>query len=470
MNRDHSTSPPLHLPGAEDTIVALATPAGRSAVAVLRLSGPAAHEVAARVLVPWQETPRRAYLSALYDPSTRALIDRPVVTVYAAPRSYTGEQLVELSVHGGYTVPALALSALLAAGAREALRGEFTRRAVANGKMDILQAEAIGDLIDARSRAMHDVALAQLDGALSNRITALRQAVIELEALIAYDIDFPEEDEGPVPEMRVRSATSELLRSLDALLATADTGEAVREGAVVVIAGAPNAGKSSLFNALLGVTRAIVTDVPGTTRDALEAVIDIGRWPVRLVDTAGLRETQETVERLGIEVSERYLARADLILACGDDAESLCSTLARIHSLSAAPVIAVQTKRDLATPCATAAAELPGLRGTAVVQVSAATGEGLGELTAVVGTALDQAQGTWEPDVPLLTRERHRRAVQLARDEVALFDRARAAAELPATIAAVHLRTAASALEELIGTVDLDDVLDRVFSAFCVGK
>ena len=482
MNRDSSASAPLRLPGAEDTIAALATPAGRSAVAVLRLSGPAAHEVAARVLDPWQATPRRAYLSALYDPATRALIDRPVVTVYAAPRSYTGEQLVELSVHGGYTVPALTLSALLAAGAREALPGEFTRRAVANGKMDILQAEAVGDLIDARSRAMHDVALAQLDGALSNRIAALRQAVIELEALIAYDIDFPEEDEGPVPETRVRNATAALLRSLDALLATADTGEAVREGAVVVIAGAPNAGKSSLFNALLGVSRAIVTDIPGTTRDALEAVLEIGRWPVRLVDTAGLRETKETVERLGIEVSERYLARADVVLACGDDAESLSSAVARIHSLSAAPVIAVQTKCDLATPCATRTAEVPEapeapearelseVSGTAVVQVSAATGEGLGDLAAVLGAVLDQAQGGREPDVPLLTRERHRRAVQLARDEVALFDQARAAAELPATIAAGHLRTAASALEELIGTVDLDDVLDRVFSAFCVGK
>ena len=470
MNRDSSAPRPLRLPGAEDTIAALATPAGRSAVAVLRLSGPAAHEVAARVLDPWQATPRRAYLSALYDPATRALIDRPVVTVYAAPRSYTGEQLVELSVHGGYIVPALALSALLAAGAREALPGEFTRRAVANGKLDILQAEAVGDLIDARSRAMHDVALAQLDGALSNRIAALRQAVIELEALIAYDIDFPEEDEGPVPETRVRNATAALLRSLDALLATADTGEAVREGAVAVIAGAPNAGKSSLFNALLGVSRAIVTDIPGTTRDALEAVLEIGRWPVRLVDTAGLRETKETVERLGIEVSERYLARADLILACGDDAESLFGTLARIQSIAAAPVIAVRTKCDLATSCTAGTAELPELRGTAVVSVSAATGEGLGDLAAAIGAALDQAQGSREPDVPLLTRERHRRAVQLARDEVALFDQARAAAELPATIAAVHLRTAASALEELIGTVDLDDVLDRVFSAFCVGK
>jgi tRNA modification GTPase len=459
----------VHLPGAGDTIAALATAPGRSAVALLRLSGPAAHEIAARVVAPWRPTPRRAYLAALQDPVTCVVIDHPVITVYAAPSSYTGDELVELSVHGGATVPPLALSALLAAGAREALPGEFTRRAVANGKMDILQAEAVGDLVDARSRAMHAAAIAQLDGGLSHRITALRAAVIELEALIAYDIDFPEEDEGPVPEARVSGATAELLRSLDALLATASTGEVVREGAVVVIAGAPNAGKSSLFNALLGVARAIVTDIPGTTRDALEAVVDVGRWPVRLVDTAGLRETDEIVERLGIEVSERYLGRADLVLACGDDAESLAATVARVRALATAPVLAVRTKRDLASSTNDGAAPTT-TPGPDTVAVSAATGAGLGELITAIGRVLDERHGELSSDVPLLTRERHRRAVQRARDEVALFDQARRTGELPPSVAAVHLRAAAGALEELIGAVGIEDVLDRLFSAFCVGK
>jgi len=460
----------VHLPGAGDTIAALSTPPGRSAIAVLRVSGPAAHEVAARVLIPWRAAPRQAYLSSLHDPVTGARIDRPVVTVYAAPRSYTGEPMVELSLHGGYTVPVLALSALLAAGARDALPGEFTRRAVANGKLDILQAEAVGDLIDARSRAMHEAALTQLDGALSHRIATLRQALIELEALIAYDIDFPEEDDGPVSETRVRHATRDLLNALDALLATADTGEAVREGAVVVIAGAPNVGKSSLFNALLGATRAIVTDIPGTTRDALEAVLDVGRWPVRLVDTAGLRETTDVVERLGIEVSERYLGRAAVILACGDDEESLCIALERVQSLSDAPVIAIRTKSDTAPLVEETTTSANPSRTSPIVRVSAATGDGLGRLVTAISDRLDATHGGWASDVPLLTRERHRRAVQRARDEVALFEQTRAAGALPATIAAVHLRTAAGALEELIGAVDVEDVLDRVFSAFCVGK
>src|SRR5919199_837035 len=306
----HADGRPLLLPGAGDTIAALATPLGRSALALLRMSGPAAHAIAERVLSPWRAVLHSAYLAALRAPDTGAVVDRPVVTVYAAPRSYTGEDLVELVVHGGPVVPVLALSALFAAGAREALPGEFTRRAVVYGKMDVLQAEAVGDLIDARSRAMHGAALAQLDGSLSHRISALRAALLELEALIAYEIDFPEEDDGPVPPARVEGATGDLLGALDALLATAATGELVREGAVVVIAGAPNVGKSSLFNALLGVTRAIVTEVPGTTRDALEAVLDMGRWPVRLVDTAGGGQGRGGGGGLGGGGGESVLPRA----------------------------------------------------------------------------------------------------------------------------------------------------------------
>ena len=534
---------PLPLAGAGDTIAALATPTGRGALAVIRLSGPDAHAVAARVVRPWRAEPRSAYLAALYDPESGAVIDRPVVTVYAAPRSYTGEDLVELSVHGGQLVPVLALAAILAAGAREALPGEFTRRSVANGKMDILQAEGVGDLIDAQSRAMHHAALGQLEGSLSRRIAALRDAIIGLEALIAYDIDFPEEDDGPIPAERVERGIAELTAALDALLATAATGEMIRRGALVVIAGAPNAGKSSLFNALLGSTRAIVTDVPGTTRDAIEAVADIGSWPVRLVDTAGLRDTSDVVERLGIEVSERYLGSADAVLACGETEESLAFTVSRVRAHTSAPVLLARTKADLvpssyqyasdgagagvadivsyrdelsvpeaggaqgagenlvtngdeyATAAGPGDATAPGqlvttgdeLRSPGVdpgsaaasgpaVAVSAATGEGLGALAEAMARLLAQRFGQPRAEVgagaavPLLTRERHRIAVQRARDEVAGFERAWRDESLPATVAAVHLHSAATALESLIGGVDVEDVLDRVFSDFCVGK
>jgi tRNA modification GTPase len=512
---DRALPPPLPLPGAGDTIAAIATPAGRGALAVIRLSGPDAHLVASRVVTPWKPEPRTTWLATIRDPSSEKIIDHPVVTVYAAPRSYTGEDLVELSVHGGELVPVLALGALLTAGAREALPGEFTRRAVANGKMDMLQAEGVGDLIDAQSRAMHDAAIGQLEGSLSRRITGLRDAVIGLESLIAYDIDFPEEDDGPVPAERVERAIADLEAALDALLATAATGEMLRRGALVVIAGAPNAGKSSLFNALLGSTRAIVTDIPGTTRDAIEAVADVGSWPVRLVDTAGLRETSDVVERLGIEVSEQYLGDADAVLACGESDESLALTASRVRSLTRAPVVMVRTKADLVadsyyiaqpaptrgsalgeagigelvtnryymppTPCRPDATDDREMG--AMVSVSAATGAGLGALADALARLLAERYGGArgglragsggvgaDRSAPLLTRERHRVAVERARGEVADFARLWREGSLPATVAAVHLHAAATALESLIGGVDVEDVLDRIFSDFCVGK
>jgi tRNA modification GTPase len=233
---------PLSLPGGGDTIAALATPAGRGALAVIRVSGPDAHAVASRVVSPWKSEPRTSWLATLRDPASGKVIDHPVVTIYGAPRSYTGEDMVELSVHGGVLVPVLALGALLSAGAREALPGEFTRRAVANGKIDMLQAEGVGDLIDAQSRAMHDAALGQLEGSLSRRVAALREAVIGLESLIAYDIDVPEEDDGPIPATRVERGIADLLAALESLLATAATGEMVPLWALVLLEGAAIAG------------------------------------------------------------------------------------------------------------------------------------------------------------------------------------------------------------------------------------
>ena len=339
--------PGAALPGADDTIAAVATPAGRGAVALVRLSGERAFAVAERVVRPWPIPDRVATLCAVREPAGGALLDRALVTAFAGTRSYTGEPLVEIATHGGVVVPAAVLAALVAAGAREALPGEFTRRAVLHGKLDVVQAEAVADLVDARSGAMHQAALAQLDGGLSRRVARLREELLEVEALLAYDIDFPEEDDGPVPAARVAGAAARVLAQIEALLATAPAGEAVREGALVVIAGAPNAGKSSLFNALLGRARAIVTSVPGTTRDALEATIDAGRWPLRLVDTAGLRETSDVVERLGIEVSERYLADAQVVLACGETDEALAECVARVRALTAAAVVPVRTKGDL---------------------------------------------------------------------------------------------------------------------------
>ena len=348
-------------------------------------------------------------------------------------------------------MPAAALAALMAAGARPAAPGEFTRRAVLNGKMDLLQAEATADLIDAGSPAQRRRALHQLERGLSDRLAALRSEILELEALIAYDIDFPEEDEGPVTPQRVRAAWEAVRGRVADLLKTAPEGERLREGALLVIAGRPNAGKSSLFNALLGTERAIVTEIPGTTRDAIEAHAVIEGFPFRLVDTAGLRDSDERIERLGIEVSKKYLAAADLVLFCEErDDSSRTAFLSQIH----APVVVVRTKADVS-----------GEGGG----VSAVTGKGLPELRrqlAEVAFGRLLALGDVEP---VVTRARHRTALQRALEELDGFWSARESG-VDAAAAATHLRAAVAALDDLIGVITPEDVLDRVFAAFCVGK
>lgn len=460
------TAPPAvvsSLAGAEDTIVALATSPGRSAIAVTRISGPNALILAGHLVSPWPIEARRVALCRISDASGET-IDHGLVTAFFSPDSFTGEDTVELSTHGGSYVAARLINALILLGAREARAGEFTRRAVLNGKLDITQAEAIGDLIDARSRSMHRAALGQLDGGLSRRIELLRSQLLSIAAMIAYDIDFPEEDDGPVPRESIATEAEKILQSLEQLLTTVPAGEMIREGAVVVITGEPNVGKSSLFNALLGESRAIVTEIPGTTRDAIEGFIETTRWPVRLVDTAGFRETSDKVERMGIEVSESYLQRAHVILACGDSKASIARTLSALEGKSSAPKLPVRTKADLLPEKTESAGNASD------VYVSAETGLGLKELLDRIDNLLAEAVGESITEVPVLTRTRHIRAIREARNELMMFGRLWETANLPAPVAAVHLQTATAALEGLVGVVSTDDVLDRVFSSFCVGK
>ena len=468
------------LPGADDTIVAIATPPGRSAVALVRLSGPRAFEIAGPVLRPWPLEAGRPRLCSVLG-ADRVVLDRAVVTAHPGPRSYTGEDVVELSTHGGLVAPATVVAALVAAGARPAEPGEFTRRAVLNGKFDLAQAEAIGDLIDAHTVAMQRAAMAQLDGGLSRRVAELRDAVIQIQALIAYDIDFPEEDDGPVARSRVAAALASVVDRVAALIATAPVGDLVRVGAVVVIAGAPNVGKSSLFNALVGRARALVSDVPGTTRDAVDALIEPpgSRFPLRLVDTAGLRASEDLVERLGIEVTERAVGDAHVVLACGETIAGVADAARRVRDHSAAPVLGVWTKRDAGPTGAIAiddsryaAAIDPLVPVPTLVAVSAHSGAGLQVLLDGVVSSIEArwAGGPPAADTPIVTRARHRVALSRAAEELAAFGVAWTDATLPAVVAAVHLGTAATALEEIIGVVGVDDVLARVFSDFCVGK
>lgn len=427
------------------------------------MSGPATRRIARRLGVPDTLPPRRATRVALHACDLpQELLDDAVATFYAAPASPTGEDVLELSVHGGAYVSTAVLAALLTAGARAALPGEFAERAVRHGKLDLLQAEAVADLIDARSRATHRAALRQLSGALSRRLHELREALVEVDALIAYDIDFPEEDDGPLPRARATEAADRVLAALAGLRATLPAAELGREGVTVVLAGAPNAGKSSLFNALLGDARAIVSEIPGTTRDALEALVDGDPYPLRFVDTAGLRDSDDRLEQLGVEVSARWLARAQLILVCGHDAVALAEAERAIAARSEAPRILVRTKADEAD----ASSQTP----PQAMEVSALEGRGLDGLRAAIAAAVRTAHPEPAEDQPMVTRARHAAAIARAEEEVAAFREAWAGDALPAPVVATHLRAAIHALDDLTGGIDVEDVLERVFRSFCVGK
>ena len=452
-----------------DTIVALASAPGRGAIAIVRLSGAQAVEIARRLCHPMPTVARTAVLATLRGADARdgderdaEVIDRGLVTWFEGPHSYTGEDMVEFAVHGGSLVSTLLVSACVAAGARPALPGEFTERAVLHGKMDLVRAEAVADVIDARSRAAHRAAVRQLDGALSNRLMALRDALLEVDALIAYDIDFPEEDDGTIPRARVIAACDSAIAQVDQLLATLPAAALGREGALVVLAGAPNVGKSSLMNALVGESRVLVSEHPGTTRDAVEVLVDDTPYPLRLVDTAGLRDGADVVERLGIEVSERYVAQAHVVLACAEDAAALAVTMATVGALTAGVVVGVLTKAD--------ASGFRSLNTETSVAVSAHSGDGLDLLREAIRAAVVSRVATPDDATPVVTRARHEAGLRRAAEELRAFRGAWAEGELPAPVVATHLRGAVTALEELIGAVDVDDVLERVFRSFCVGK
>jgi tRNA modification GTPase len=437
-----------------DPIAALATPPGRSALAIVRLSGRGAFDIAARVVERFRsDHPRLATLAVFHHAGEP--IDRGLYTVFPAPHSYTGEDMVELSCHGGQVAPARLLAALHAAGARPAAPGEFTRRAVLNGKLDLVQAEAVGELIDAVAPAQARSAIRRLDGGLSRRIAELRESLVEVQALLSYEIDFPGEDDGPVAPERIATAVAGARERIARLLASAPSADRMRQGALLVLAGRPNAGKSSLFNALLGTDRALVTEIPGTTRDAIEAHTDFLGWPVRLVDTAGLAESDDRLERMGIEVSRRYLSAADLVLLCVESGRPLEPDEAALGAERASLV--VRTKRDLWNG------------GGDGVAVSAVTGEGIDQLRRAAAERVFGDRIALGDLEPTLGSERHR--VALTRAARALTE----AAEHMApggdpVLVSHHVREATLALDELVGIVDVEEVLGKVFAGFCVGK
>ena len=422
------------------TIAAVATAPGRGGVAVVRVSGPDALSVGAAVSGRAPEPGRIAF--APFRAADGSLVDRGVMLAFAAPHSYTGEDVVEFQCHGGSVTPRRVLDACFAAGARLARRGEFTERAFLNGRIDLSEAEGVIELVDAKTDRAADDALARLGGERARAYRALYERALEASSALEHSLDV---DEGELPEGFAANAAANLAKlraDIDAALAKARGGHILRNGALVVLAGPPNAGKSSLMNALLGTSRAIVSATPGTTRDAIEESVDIGGWPVRLVDTAGLRAASDDVEAEGVARAEALIARADLVLALSPD-EGECR-LGRDELRE----ILVSSKCDLG-------------RGMGL-NVSSVTGEGLEALRREIAARLDEMAGG-AADSAATPSERERALLVEA-------SQALAAPGGDMVLMANAARSAASALGRLVGAEYSSDLLDALFSRFCVGK
>ncbi|MFC4768467.1 tRNA uridine-5-carboxymethylaminomethyl(34) synthesis GTPase MnmE [Effusibacillus consociatus] len=455
-----------------DTIAAIATALGEGSVGIVRVSGPDSIQIVDKIFQSKtnleEAKTHTLHYGYIIDPKTQERVDEVLVALMRSPRSYTTEDVVEIHCHGGIVVVQRVLQLVLIAGARLAEPGEFTKRAFLNGRIDLSQAEAVIDLIRSKTDESMKLALKQVEGRLSDKIRTLRHTMIELLAHIEVTIDYPEHDVEDVAVRRIIKVGSEAVDEIHRLLETARTGRVLREGIRTVIIGKPNVGKSSLLNALSRTERAIVTDIPGTTRDILEEQISIRGIPLQIIDTAGIRETQDVVERIGVERSRSALEEADLVLFMLDASRELTDTDRELLTkVQGKPTIIILNKLDL--PRAIRAEDITNVvSGAAVVEMSVKEGKGIEELENEVARLFLEG-GIEGKEAAYVSNARHISLLEKAKRQM---EEAIHSAEAGMTLdlVAVEIRDAWETLGEVIGEAVGEDLLDQIFSQFCLGK
>ncbi len=454
----------------EDTIAAIATPPGEGGIAVIRISGADAENIATKIFARAQGkngrlASHRLYHGEIHEPQSNCMVDDVLLTIMRKPRSYTGEDVVEIHCHGGAFLSRKILGLALSQGARQAEPGEFTKRAFLNGKMDLSQAEAVLDLIRARTDKAAALALTQARGELSKWVHGLREELLDILVQVEAAIDFPEEEiellKRPDVIQKIGNLRSEILD----IISSYEWGRLFREGARVCICGRPNVGKSSLLNALLGQERVIVTPVPGTTRDVIEEAINLDGLPVVLWDTAGLRETDDQIEQMGVNLSRQYLEKADALIVVDGSTKLTQDDKVLLRNVEAKKVLIAVNKNDL--PQTLSPEDLSRFSDSrTIVRVSAKSGEGINVLQKKLRDLVIDCER--EPAM-VLTNLRHRNA--LLRGETALRHAETTLGKgYAAEFVAVDLNETRNALGEIIGTVSDEDILERIFNNFCIGK
>ena len=446
-----------------DTIIALSTPPGQSGIAVLRLSGNLAYDITLKGIKAKELKPRYAHFTEVVDPQTNAIIDEVVVTYFKAPASYTGDDIVEISCHGGYVAAPAILQLYYQLGARPALAGEFTRRAFINGKMDLLQAEAVADLIHAVSDSGKKIASETLSGKLSDKVKDLRKELTDIASILELELDFSEQEITTLDKTDLARKLSLAKKHIEKLYASYSSGRILREGARVPIVGKPNAGKSSLLNALLEDERAIISNIPGTTRDTIEESFVHKGIMFKLIDTAGLRETYDPIEQIGTDRTMKSLEHADLALLIVDLTETHDLEFEKdfLKQRPELPKIVVYNKYDLNQ-------SIPDINADLSINISALNHEGLHALCDLMEEVVRKNYRV-DGSTLAITRKRHKNALyncllSLERTQIALKE------DMSNEFIALDIREAIDALDEISGQTTSDDVLNNIFDQFCIGK